>query len=191
MGQVASGLVSTGDEWRIDWVARREQDRKRRKYSVLQPFSAVAVALEFRGFADLNRPVQANATSVKESTISRTVESIEVRLNYIQFLAALVDRASRDSRSRLSEPQTHISLADDTPQTATYNYSKRTVRRVTEASKRTTYQASPGRNLEEPQVDQMSLDITQLYSRPWVSKGRIRGREPQLAWAKRSTECRP
>jgi hypothetical protein len=37
--------------------------------------------------------VQANATSVKESTISRTVESIEVRLNYIQFLAALADRA--------------------------------------------------------------------------------------------------
>ena len=56
VGQVASGLVSTNDEWRIDWVARREQDRKRRKYSVLQPFSAVAVAVEFRGFADLNRP---------------------------------------------------------------------------------------------------------------------------------------
>lgn len=56
MGPVASGLVSTGDEWRIDWVARREQDPERRKYSVLQPFSAVAVAVEFRGFADLNCP---------------------------------------------------------------------------------------------------------------------------------------
>ena len=37
-------------------MARREQDRERRKYSVLQAFCTVAVAVEFRGFADLNRP---------------------------------------------------------------------------------------------------------------------------------------
>jgi hypothetical protein len=37
VGQVTSGLVSIGDGWRTDWVAKGEQDQKRRKYSVLQP----------------------------------------------------------------------------------------------------------------------------------------------------------
>jgi hypothetical protein len=84
LGSVANGPASTGDEWTIESVARREQDRKRRKHSVVSAiFGGLVAAVRVQGFTDLNCYFQANATSVKESIISRTAESIEVRLNYI------------------------------------------------------------------------------------------------------------